>query len=151
MKPNFIIYIANSFSFIEVLFWKFLNAKLLNIAIINMVGGQWLVCGQYVGSLCILLERMCFWRALRSKVSNQFIEFLHCWCWHITSPLVANFWFCNLLCTVPTYLGSKSWMKFLMIQTIGVPVFQFPRFERPEYWCFVQVFSSKICKHLHHK
>lgn len=40
MKPNFIIYIANSISFIEVLFWKFLNAKLLNIAIINMVGGQ---------------------------------------------------------------------------------------------------------------
>jgi hypothetical protein len=106
-----------------------------------MVGGQWLVCGQYVRSLCILLERMCFWRALRSKLTHQFIEFLCCWCWHIISPIAANFWFCNFVCRVPPYLGSKSWMKFLMIQTIWVPVFQFPRFERPEYWCFVQVFS----------
>ncbi len=50
MKPKFVIYIANSISFIEVLLGKFLNAKLLNIAIINMLGGQWLVCGQYVRS-----------------------------------------------------------------------------------------------------
>jgi hypothetical protein len=39
MKPKFIIYIANSISFIAVLLGKFLNAK-LNIAIIDMVGGQ---------------------------------------------------------------------------------------------------------------
>ncbi len=50
MKPKFIIYIANSISFIEVLLGKFPSAKFLNIAIINIVGGQWLVCGQYVRS-----------------------------------------------------------------------------------------------------
>jgi hypothetical protein len=40
MRPKFIIYIANSISFIEVLLGKFPSAKFLNIAIINIVGGQ---------------------------------------------------------------------------------------------------------------
>jgi hypothetical protein len=99
MKPKFIIYIANST--IEILLGKFLNAKLLNIAIINMVGGHLYVVNMlevYVS----FLERLCFWRALRSKLTHQFIEFLHCWCCHITSPIAANFWFCNFLCRVPT-------------------------------------------------
>ncbi len=59
MKPKFIIYIANSMSFIEVLLGKFLNAELLNIAIINVVGGHLYVVNMlevYVS----FLEGLCF-------------------------------------------------------------------------------------------